>query len=190
LTRKAMFREEVMNDPNLSPERSALWYAIHTHPKEEDRATNNLIAWNVETFNPKIRERRLNPFTGAATYERKSLFPRYIFARFDVSSLLAKVSFTRGVQRVVNFGSGPVPVEDEIINFIKDQVGEDGLIHIGEELKRGDLVTVKNGLLGELSGVFEREIKGTDRVKILLNAINYQASIVVAKEHVKKKSAS
>jgi transcriptional antiterminator RfaH len=178
-----------MNELNVSPQTHALWYAIHTHPKEEDRATNNLIAWNVETFNPKIKERRVNQFTGAATYERKPLFPRYIFARFDASSLLSKIVFTRGVKRVVSFGDGPVPVEDEIINFIKDQVGQDGLIQVGEELKRGDLVTVKDGLLGELSGIFEREIKGTDRVKILLNAINYQASIVVAKEYVKKKSA-
>lgn len=178
-----------MNDPNVSAGRSVLWYAIHTHPKEEDRATNNLVAWNVEAFNPKIKERRLNPFTGVATYEKKPLFPRYIFARFDVSTLLSKICFTRGVKRVVSFGEGPVPVEDEIINFIKDRAGKDGLIHVGEELKSGDLVTVNDGLLGELSGIFEREIKGTDRVKILLNAINYQASIVVRKEHVKKQSA-
>ena len=178
-----------MNEPNISTETSALWYAIHTHPKEEDRATNNLTAWNVETFNPKIRERRLNPFTGAPTYERKPLFPRYIFARFDASVLLAKICFTRGVRCVIGFGNGPVPIEEEIINFIKEQSGEDGLIQIGDELKRGDPVTVKNGLLGELSGIFEREIKGTDRVKILLNAINYQASIVIPKDLVQKKAA-
>jgi transcription elongation factor/antiterminator RfaH len=178
-----------MNEPIASTGSRALWYAIHTHPKEEDRATNNLTAWNVETFNPKIKERRLNPFTGAPTYEKKPLFPRYIFARFDATTLLSKICFTRGVRRVVSFGTGPVPIEDEIIDFIKQQAGEDGLVRVGEELKRGDLVTVKNGLLGELSGIFEREIKGTDRVKILLNAINYQASIVIAKEHVKKKTA-
>lgn len=178
-----------MNEPNIVQGTNALWYAIHTHPKEEDRAANNLIAWKVETFNPKIKERRLNPFTGAATYEKKPLFPRYIFARFDASVLLAKICFTRGVRRVVSFGNGPVPVEDEIIDFIRQQTGEDGLIKLGEELKRGDLVTVKNGLLGELSGIFEREIKGTDRVKILLNAINYQASIVIPKVHVQKRTA-
>lgn len=178
-----------MNEPNESPGTGALWYAIHTHPKEEDRATNNLNAWKVETFNPKIRERRLNPFTGAPIYEKKPLFPRYIFARFEASTLLSKIVFTRGVRQVVGFGNGPVPVEDEIINFIKDRMDEDGLIHLGEELKRGDLVTVQDGLLGELSGILEREIKGTDRVKILLNAINYQASIVIRKEHVRKRTA-
>lgn len=175
-----------MNEPNVVSGTNPLWYAIHTHPKEEDRATNNLIAWKVETFNPKIRERRVNPFSGNATYEKKSLFPRYIFARFDAGLLLSKICFTRGVRRVVGFGNGPVPVEDEIIEFIREQTDEDGFVRIGEELKRGDHVTVKNGLVGELSGIFEREIKGTDRVRILLNAINYQASIVIPKEHVRK----
>jgi transcriptional antiterminator RfaH len=179
-----------MNEPNIVQGTGALWYAIHTHAKEEDRAANNLIAWKVETFNPKIRERRVNPFTGASTYEKKPLFPRYIFARFDAGSMLSKICFTRGVRRVVGFGNGPVPVEDEIIQFIKEQAGQDGLIQLGDELKRGDLVTVKDGLLGELSGIFEREIQGTDRVKILLNAINYQASIVIPKEHVRKQTAS
>ena len=179
-----------MNEPNISVGRGALWYAIHTHPKEEDRAANNLNAWNVETFNPKIRERRLNPFTGAPIYEKKPLFPRYIFARFDAGILLSKIVFTRGVRQVVGFGNGPIPVEDEIINFIRERTGEDGLINLEEEFKRGDLVTVQDGLLGELSGIFEREIKGTDRVRILLNAINYQASIVIPKEHVRKKIAS
>lgn len=179
-----------MNEPNVSEGRGALWYAINTHPKEEDRAASNLNAWNVETFNPKIRERRLNPFTGAPIYERKPLFPRYIFARFDAGILLSKIIFTRGVRQVVGFGNGPVPVEDEIIQFIKERMDKDGLINLEEEFKRGDLVTVKDGLLGELSGIFEREIQGTDRVRILLNAINYQASIVIPKEHVRKRTAT
>jgi transcription elongation factor/antiterminator RfaH len=179
-----------MDNRNGTSAHSALWYAIHTHPKEEDRANSNLRAWNVETFNPKVRERRLNPFTGAASYEKKPLFPRYIFARFDAAALLSKICFTRGVKRVVGFGNGPVPIEDEIIDFIIEKTGEDGFVQLGEELKRGDRVTVKNGLLGELSGIFEREIKDTDRVRILLNAINYQASIVIPKEHVRKQTAS
>ena len=179
-----------MNQPNLAIASNPLWYAIHTHPKEEDRATNNLRAWNVETFNPKIRDRRLNPFTGVPTYEKKPLFPRYIFARFDAGTMLSKIIFTRGVRSVVSFGHGPVSIEDEIIDFIREQAGEDGLIELGEELRRGDRVMVTNPLLGELSGIFEREIKGTDRVKILLNAINYQASIVIPKVHVKKQTAS
>ena len=32
------------------------------------------------------------------------LFPRYIFARFVLGPLFAKVTYTRGVQKIVGFG--------------------------------------------------------------------------------------
>ena len=38
------------------------WYAIHTKPRQEERAELNLgTLKNVETFSPKVRERRLDP---------------------------------------------------------------------------------------------------------------------------------
>jgi transcriptional antiterminator RfaH len=176
---------------NVEPLGSGLlWYAVHTHPKEEDRAANNLAAGNVETFNPKIKKCRFNPFTGAAIYESKPLFPRYIFARFDAPHFLSKVSFTRGVKRVVSFGGGPVPINDEIIGFIRSQVRENGFVELGPKLKRGDDVMIKDGPLNGLQGIFEHEVKGTDRVMILLKAISYQGSIVIEKEHVEKVNTS
>jgi transcription antitermination factor NusG len=66
------------------------WYAIHTHPNQENRAYRNLQAWNLETFAPTLKVRRGNPFNGAHTYVTRPLFPRYIFARFDVDALLHK----------------------------------------------------------------------------------------------------
>lgn len=166
------------------------WYAVHTHPKEEDRAANNLRAGNVETFTPKIKKRRFNPFTGAPIYESKPLFPRYIFARFDAVYLLSKVSFTRGVHRVVSFGAGPVPISDEIITFIKSQVRENGFVELGQKFKRGDDVVIKDGPLSGLLGIFEREINDTDRVMILLKAISYQGSIVIEKERLDRVTSS
>ena len=162
------------------------WYAVHTHPKEEDRAATNLGVGQVETFNPRIRKGRSNPFTGALTYESKPLFPRYIFARFDAVHFLSKVSFTRGVQRVVSFGGGPVPISDEIIAFIRSQVREDGFVELGQKLKRGDDVMIKDGPFNGLLGIFEREVNGSDRVMILLKAISYQGSIVIGKGRIEK----
>jgi len=108
------------------------------HPKQEDRAEDNLKAWSVETFNPKLRERRYNQYTGTPTYVKKSLFPRYLFARFNASDLLHKVHFTRGIHSVVSFGNGPTSVDDKIIDIIQLRVGEDGFVKIGDKLKYGD----------------------------------------------------
>jgi len=164
------------------------WYAIHTHPKQEDRANSNLMAWNVETFSPKIKTRYSNPYTGLPTFLSKPLFPRYIFARFESDRLLSKVLFTRGVHSVVSFGGIPAEVNHEVISFIQSQVSEDGFVKVGEDFNTGDQVVIKDGPLKSLTGVFERQVKGSDRVLILLSTIQYQGSVVVEREHIGKVS--
>src|SRR5258705_12699899 len=73
------------------------WYVVHTKYREEERADNNLRSWEVLTFYPQIRARRVNQFSGKITELAKPLFPGYLFARFDASKLLSKVHYTRGV---------------------------------------------------------------------------------------------
>jgi transcriptional antiterminator RfaH len=162
------------------------WYAVQTHALQEARAAENLTAWGVETFSPKFKERRSNPFTGRPIYFTRSLFPKYLFARFDAGRMLRKVWFTRGVSKVVGFGDGPSPVEDEIIGLIKSRVGEDGFVQFNEELKRGDKVVICDGPLANLVGVFERDIEEGDRVLMLLTAISYQGHVTIERELLKK----
>jgi transcription elongation factor/antiterminator RfaH len=162
------------------------WYVIKSQPKQEVRAECNLKAWNINTFHPKISERSINPFTGLVSYVVKPLFSRYIFAQFDFNTTYRRVCFTRGVHSVVNFGSGPVSVDDEIIKLIQSRVGEDGLVKLNNELKQGDQVMIESGPLTHLVGVFQHDIKGTDRVAILLTAISYQGRVIIEKGLVKK----
>lgn len=166
----------------------AQWYAIYTRPKQEERADSNLRAWNVETFTPKLRERSLNPFTGKPNFITKSLFPRYIFARFRAGELLHKVSFTRGVQSVVCFGGRPAPVADELIEHIRSRRDEDGFIRLGEEFQRGDKVVIAGGYFKGFAGVFEEGGNDEYRVAILLTTIDYQMRVRIDKGLLKKVS--
>lgn len=155
------------------------WYIIHTRPKSEDTAHANLSAWGIESFNPRVREPRCNEFNGNPTLRSKPLFPRYIFARFDVESLLHKIAYTRGAQNVVSFGGVPVPVDDLHVELIQSRIGKDGFVRMNDSLKSGDHVAVKAGPFKEFSGVFDRVIKDSDRVRILLTTVKYQASISI-----------
>src|SRR5918998_4014752 len=101
------------------------WFAIYTNGKQEVRAFHNLQAWGLESFNPMIKEYRRNQFTGIASFVSRALFPRYIFARF-VPTLMHKVTFTRGVQRIVSFNDEPCPIDDEVIAFLQARVETDG----------------------------------------------------------------
>ena len=162
------------------------WYVIKTQPKQEVRAECNLRAWDIKTFLPKISERHTNPFTGLTSNFISPLFPGYLFAQFEVSHSLRRVCFTRGVHSVINFGNGPTSIDDKIIQLIQSRVGEDGLVKHDNELNAGDQVMIDNGPLRHMIGVFQYDIKGTDRVAILLTAISYQGRVIIEKDLVKK----
>lgn len=166
------------------------WYAIQTKAREEDRADYNLRAWGVETLAPRIKERRLRPFTNQSSYSIKPLFPRYIFARFNAEEQLHKICYTRGVHSVVYCGDRPALVEDETVLLIQSRIGKDGFVSLGEELKPGTQVTIKDGTFGGLHGIFVRELSDSDRVSILLTNLTYQAHITIAKHLVQRTSAS
>jgi transcription elongation factor/antiterminator RfaH len=164
------------------------WYAIHTNPRQETRAAENLRSWGVETFSPKIKVRRTNPYSGTITYVPNHLYPGYIFGHFHADSLLSKVHFTRGVHSVVSLAGVPIPVDDEIIAIIKARIGQDGFVQIGERLEYGDQVIVKDGRFKDLAGMFEKELEGSNRVQILITTISFQAHVHIDKELVKRVS--
>jgi transcriptional antiterminator RfaH len=165
------------------------WYVVHTHPKQEDRAHMNLLVGKVETFMPKRRERKYDRYQGAKTYNIKPLFPSYLFARFKAGDLLRTVRFTRGVHSVVSFGNVPTPVDDEVIAVIQSFSNENGVVRIGDEFKYGDEVVIKSGLLRGFTGIFEREMKDTDRVTILLKTVSYQSHIILERSALRKVAA-
>ena len=162
------------------------WYVIKTLPKQEVRAECNVRAWGINTFLPKIKERHISPFTSLSSNVIRPLFPRYLFARFSVNDSYRRVCFTRGVHSVVSFGNGPASVDDEIIQMIQSRVAKDGLVTLDNELSEGDQVMIDQGALRDLVGVFQYDIKGTDRVAILLTAISYQGRIIVERDWVRK----
>ncbi|HVI70470.1 MAG TPA: transcription termination/antitermination NusG family protein [Pyrinomonadaceae bacterium] len=162
------------------------WFAICTHPKQEDRAYYNLLAAEVECFNPRIQECRRNEFTGAITLIARPLFPRYIFGHFNVRDSLRTIRYTRGVLSVVSFNLKPAPIDDEAIELLRARVGNDGFLNIGESLNPGDKVRIKDGPWRAVVGVIERTTLPEERVQLLLTAINYQGRLLIEKELVEK----
>jgi transcriptional antiterminator RfaH len=176
---------ENLNVINLECEVDPLqWFAVCTHSKQEDRAYYNLQTANVECFSPRIKECRRNQFTGAVSYIARPLFPRYIFARFNLP-LLRKVSFTRGVLKVVSFNARPAPIDKQVIELLQARVGSDGFLSVGE-LKPGDAVRIKDGPWKALVGVVERNLHSGERVELLMTAINYQGRLMIEREWIEK----
>lgn len=168
---------------------SLCWYVVHVHLKQEERTSSNLqTLQQLETLSPKLRVDKYNQYTGQLTQVVKPLFPGYIFARFKFNKFYHRIRFTRGVHSLVLFNNTPTPVDDDIIELIRSRTGSDGFVKTTEELKPGDTVVIKDGRFKNLCGIFERGMPDADRVRILLNAVSFQAHVVVNRALVSKVS--
>jgi len=161
------------------------WYAIHTRPRQENRADSNLRAWNVETFFPRVQDLRYDKVTGTRSYRPKPLFPNYLFARFVLNNHLQKIRYTRGVHSVVCIGDTPTAIDDRVIEIIAAQCCGEGFVKIGDDLKPGAKVLIQAGPFKGLTGIFERETKDTDRIRILLDSACFQAHVELDRQLVK-----
>lgn len=154
---------------------SAAWYVLRTKPRQEKRAQDNLKAWGLETLLPLLPERRkkLRPMDGI-----RALFPSYIFCRFR-DELFDKVKFTHGIAYVVAFGGTPAVVDQCIIDGLRARMDAGGAVALLEDvdaapgpgLRAGDQVMIKTGMFANMAGVLQKDITGSDRVRILLDTV-------------------
>lgn len=151
------------------------WYAVHTKPRQEAVAEAFLTQSGVEIFYPR-------------TGPTKSLFPGYVFAKFDADTQLRLVKYSTGISSVVSFGNKPAPVDELLIEGIKLRIKDGFVVLDPPSFTKGEKVEIKEGPLEGISGMFDSRVKDTDRVVILLNTIASQSRIVVSLKNLRKAS--
>lgn len=151
------------------------WYLVYTKPKNEDIVSQKFIDAGFEVLNPKLKEwkvyrRKLQAITSP-------LFPCYIFVKFDGSNDYRIVKYTRGVKSIIGTTGNPTIVPEEIISSILSRMTDGVILLEPQKFKPGDKVVIKAGPLEGVNAVFEREMRGTDRVGILLGSINARTTV-------------
>lgn len=164
--------------------RETNWYAIQTKPSREGVAAMNIKRLGLEVFLPQVKQQKR--VWGVTQMVMKPLFTSYLFARFSPAAYLHLIHYARGVRRVVGSGNSPLPVDDQIILAIRLGIGEGGYERVEPQpMQRGDRVVVQEGPLQGLSGIFEQALDERERVVILLEAIAYQARVLIEKRYLK-----
>ena len=152
-----------------------MWYAVYTKPKKEDSVAFSLQNIGLEVLNPKIKFRKFK--RNRLTDVIEPLFPCYLFANFDKDKYSHLITYTRGVRYIVG-KKNPVVVQDEVVNVIKDGIEDNNIIAIKPlTFKNGDKVLIKDGPFKDFYGIFEKEIKGHERVMILLETIQCRVEL-------------
>jgi transcriptional antiterminator RfaH len=154
------------------------WYVIHTKPHQERLAQFYVNQLSIETFLPLLKLRNVRQQKAIT----EPLFPRYIFAKFDIAAQYRAVNFARGVLNIVEFGSKPAEVDEELIQALRERLDEGCIIQPAHCFRKGELVQIKTGPLAGLEAVFVKEIPEQQRVLLLLKMLGLQAKLTMGIE--------
>lgn len=160
------------------------WYVIQTKSGNEHRVETNLLNQGIETFFPLIETYQWK--NGRIVQATKPLFPNYLFGRLDLGLHYYKVKWTRGVGKILGSGSEPVPVSEKVIESIKKRMGSGNIVKLEDELKEGDLIQITSGPFKDLTGIFQRKMSDSGRVRILLSLIGVDVPIQISQRQIKK----
>jgi transcriptional antiterminator RfaH len=163
------------------------WYVIRTKPHQERLAEFHLIQLSVETFLPLLKLQKKVRRQDKTVVE--PLFPRYLFARFDVNDRYRAVNFSRGVLNIVEFGSKPAEVSEALIDGIKSRMNDGYVTPRTEQFHKGQIVHITGGPLAGLEAVFVKELKEQHRVLLLLQALGFNAKLMIDIDHLSLQQA-
>ena len=160
------------------------WYLVHTKPRQEDIALDNLIRQTYECYLPTLSVEKIR--RGHLTLVQEPLFPRYLFIRLGhglESKSWSPIRSTLGVSRLVKFGTEPAKVDDDLISTLRSQ---EALHHAQPQklFEAGQKIVVTQGPFGGIEGVFQMT-EGDQRVMVLIELMSKQVPLRLAPHEIR-----
>lgn len=155
------------------------WYLIHTKPRQERVALENLERQGYECYLPIHRVEKMRQ--GIVAVADEPLFPRYLFIRLGeggAAKSWGPIRSTRGVSRLVSFGVEPVKVSDTLIVALCEQEKQ-VLKEVEPLFKHGEVVRLTEAPFSGLEGVYEMA-DGERRAMVLIELLSKQVRVRVA----------
>jgi transcription antitermination factor NusG len=150
---------------------TAHWYVLHSKPMKEAFLWEQLSLHRIESYFPCIHVQPLNPHARKV----KPYFPGYIFGYVDLEQInLSTLQWMPGAAGIVSFGGIPSSVPDHVIASIRRYVDEINSAErrLFHDLKRGDVVTIREGPFSGYDAIFDVHLSGDERVRVLLKLLN------------------
>ena len=147
------------------------WFLIHTKPRQEFCALENLKQQGFNCYLPMLLVERARQGKWAEVSE--PLFPRYLFIQLGQdgsSQSWSPIRSTRGVSRLVSFGNQPAKVPSELVQTLRlldaERAGA-----IRPAFKSGEQVRVLEGPFAGLDAIYEMK-DGDGRVIVLIELMS------------------
>ena len=157
------------------------WYVIYSKPHKEEQVQMHLGLKGIETFFPRLKlpggKKGITP-----------LFPNYLFARIDLAAEAHCIIWSPGVKRIVSFSDQPVPLDESVVEFLKERADSTGVIHAQSRLSAGQQVEITGGPFDGFVGIIENPPNAKGRVKILLKLLSRPISVRLGVEFIRNQS--
>jgi transcriptional antiterminator RfaH len=144
------------------------WYVIRSKPNKEEFLAGQLSAYGIKVFYPRIRVKTVNP----RARKLRAYFPSYLFVYVDLETVsLSTLRWMPGAVNLVSFDGRPASVPETLISAVERQVE-----HINTsqknmllDLKPGDVVSIQDGPFAGYEAIFDGQVSGRERVRVLLS---------------------
>ncbi len=158
------------------------WYVIRSKPNKEEFLAEQLTAYGIKVFYPRVRVKTVNP----RARKLKAYFPSYLFVYVDLETVSSStLHWMPGAINLVSFDGQPAPVPETLIAAIERQVEQINASqkNMLKELKQGDVVAIHEGPFAGYEAIFDGHISGRERVRVLLTFLQNRQLPVELKEN-------
>ncbi len=130
------------------------WYVVHTKPRQETRALENLQNQGFNCFLPtmqvqKLRNQKVQTIT-------EPMFSRYLFIQLDDHTQnWGPIRSTLGVSKLVSFGPQPAKVPAELIELLREAPPAE----VQRLFAPGDQVLIVDGPLKGLEATYQAQTR-------------------------------
>ena len=146
------------------------WYVAHSKSRNEELLWKQFCLRNIESYYPCIKVPTVNP----RARQVQPYFPGYLFVHVDLELVgRSTLEWIPGGAGLVSFGDEPAFVPESLIYTIQQQI-ENLMVVSGENpipLRKGDNIVIHNGVFKGYEGIFDIQLSGTDRVRVLLSLL-------------------
>ena len=159
-----------------------MWYVIHTKPREEFRALEQLERQGFEVYLPTLKNEKI--LKKGFTTKVEPLFSRYLFVSLSSHNQnFSLIRSTRGVSGLVSFSHQPSRLSSEVIDALR--AFELQTSNLGNKIfKDGDTVKIFDGPLKGLEGIFKGQ-NGVERGLVLIDFLSKTHTVDVELNNIR-----
>ena len=161
------------------------WYLIHTKPRQEICALENLQWQGYECYFPTMPLEKLRH--GKISTVEQPLFPRYLFIHLGQgpsAQSWTPIRSTKGVSRLITFGNAPAKVDDTLIQLLRMQ---ESVVQIEPKrlFESGERVRITTTPFADIEGIYQMT-DADQRVMVLIEFMSKPVKIRLTPSELQK----